>query len=137
MVAKGNVSRQYQESSVYTAGPEELTLMLYNGLIKFLMQARSAIEQKNIEEANKFLIKSQAIIDEFSCTLNLDYEISGNLLAIYDFMSWSLAQENIKKDNTNLESVLKLARELRDTWAEAMKIARQQNNKPVQKVADR
>lgn len=130
-----NNAKQYQENSVYTAGPEELTLMLYNGLIRFLMQARTAIEQGNIEDANKYLIKAQNIINEFICTLDLNYEISGNLLAIYDFMNWSLAQENIKKDNKNLDDVLRLARELRDTWAEAMKTARQQNGGRVENIA--
>lgn len=137
MALNSNAYKQYIENSVYTASPEELTLMLYNALIKFLMQARSAIEQRNIEDANKYLIKSQDIIDEFACTLDFNYEISANLLSLYDYMSWSLAQENVKKDNKNLDDVLKVARELRDTWAEAMKCAKQQNCRPAQNVADR
>ncbi len=115
---------QYKTNSINTATPEELTLMLYNGLVKFLMQAQSAIEANNIEKANNSIIKSQAIIVEFMTTLDMNYEVSQNLELLYDYMYRQLTQANLKKDNTIVEEVLGMAKELRDTWAQAMKLSK-------------
>ncbi|MCX7748489.1 MAG: flagellar export chaperone FliS [Clostridia bacterium] len=121
-----NAYNQYKENSVYTASPEELTLMLYNGLIKFLMQAQLAIDEKDIQKANTSIIRSQDIIFEFQSTLDMTYEISHNLALMYEYMNRRLIQANIKKDKEIVEEVLGYARELRDTWQQAMKIAKQQ-----------
>ncbi|WP_010681154.1 flagellar export chaperone FliS [Acetivibrio cellulolyticus] len=126
-MAINNAYDQYKENSVYTASPEELTLMLYNGLVKFLMQSQMGINEKNIEKANNCIIKAQNIISEFRCTLDMKYEISKQLELIYDYMNRRLIEANIKKDVTIVEEILGYARELRNTWEQAMKIARQQN----------
>lgn len=128
--------QQYQENSIKTSSPEELTLMLYNGLVKFLMQAKTAIEEKDMEKTHKYLTKAQDIIDEFVCKLDMNYEISDNLLRLYEFMNWFIIQENIKKDSSHLEPVITIARDLRDTWAEAMKIAKQQGKGSIKKAVD-
>jgi len=119
-----NGYNQYKANSINTATPEELTLMLYNGLVKFLMQAQSAIDAKNIEKANNAILKAQAIIVEFRTTLDMNFEVSQNLELLYDYMYRQLTQANIKKDNTIVEEVLGMAKELRDTWAQAMKLAK-------------
>ena len=123
---------QYKSNSINTATPEELTLMLYNGLVKFLMQAQSAIETNNIEKANNGIIKAQAIIVEFMSTLDMNYEVSQNLELLYDYMYRQLTQANLKKDNAIVEEVLGMAKELRDTWSQAMKLAK--HPAPAQEV---
>lgn len=123
---------QYKSNSINTATPEELTLMLYNGLVKFLMQAQSAIEAKNIEKANNGIIKAQAIIVEFMSTLDMNYEVSQNLELLYDYMYRQLTQANLKKDNTIMAEVLGIAKELRDTWSQAIKLTK--HPAPVQEV---
>lgn len=115
---------QYKENSINTATPEELTLMLYNGLVKFLMQAQSAIDTNNLEKSNNSIIRSQAIIKEFQATLDMNYEVSENLDKLYDYMYRRLVEANIKKDSGIIEEILGYSRELRDTWAKAMKIAK-------------
>lgn len=115
---------QYRENSINTATPEELTLMLFNGLVKFLMQGQSAIEAKNIEKSNNSIIRAQAIVKEFQSTLDMNYEVSENLDSIYDYMYRRLVEANLKKDKAILEEVLGYAKEFRDTWAQAMKIAK-------------
>ena len=119
-----NGYNQYKESSVYTATPEELTLMLYNGLVKFIMLAQSAIDEKNIERANNSIIRAQDIVREFQVTLDMKYEVSKQLDSIYDYMNRRLIQANIKKDKDILEEVLGMAKDLRDTWTQAMKLAK-------------
>lgn len=121
-----NGYNQYKENSINTATPEELTLMLYNGLVKFIMQAQAAIDSKNIEKAHKSIIRSQDIIREFQVTLNMNYEVSHNLAQLYDYMYRRLLNANLKKDKEILEEVLWFAKELRDTWAQAMKLAKHQ-----------
>lgn len=118
---------QYKENTVYTASSEELTLMLYNGLVKFLMQAQMALNDKQIEKANTTIIKAQDIVTEFRGTLDMNYEIAEQLDLLYDYMYRQLLEANIKKDVSIIEEVLMLSKDLRNTWEQAMKIARQKN----------
>lgn len=122
-----NAYNQYKENSVYTARPEELTLMLYNGLVKFIMQAQLAIDEKKIDKAHMSILRAQDIIIELQATLNKKYDVSQSLWLIYDYMNRRLIDTNIKKDKKILEEVLGFAKELRDTWEQAIKVARQQN----------
>ena len=121
-----NPYKQYQQSVVNTSTPQELTLMLYNGLIKFLKLSAQSIEEKNTEKSNYNIGRAQDILEEFMSTLNMDYDISNNLYSLYDFMYWRLVDANIKKDKTMVEDVIGFAEELRDTWAQAMKLAKGQ-----------
>lgn len=123
---KGNAYQQYQNNSVNTATPQELTLMLYNGLIKFLKLAQQGMEEKSIEKANNNIIRAQDIITEFMSTLDMQYDVSSGLMAIYDYMNRRLIEANVRKDKSIVEEVIGYAEELRDTWAQAMKLAKQQ-----------
>ncbi len=125
-------TEQYKENSIFTASPEELTLMLYNGLIKFIMQAQMAIDEKNIEKAHNCIVKAENIIGEFQLTLDKQYEVSNNLSLIYDYMNRRLLDASAKKDKEILSEVLGFAKDLRDTWAQAMKLAKHQLPKPQQ-----
>lgn len=118
---------QYKENTVYTASSEELTLMLYNGLVKFIMQAQMALNSKELEKANTAIIKAQNIITELRETLDMNYAISGQLELLYDYMYRQLLEANLKKDSLIIEEVLILVKDLRNTWEQAMKIARQKN----------
>lgn len=131
-MALNNAYDQYKENSIYTASPEELTFMLYNGLVKFLMQAQMTMNEKNIEKANNCMIKAQNIINEFRCTLDMKYDISNQLDAIYEYMNSRLLDANIKKDVEIIEEVLGYARELRNTWEQAMKMAKSQTARSSQ-----
>jgi flagellar protein FliS len=121
-----NPYQQYQQNTVNTATPGELTLMLYNGGLKFLKQAKIAIAEKNIKEANNKICRVQDIITELMSSLNMEIEISKSLYALYDFMNDRLIQANIKKDVKLLEEVEGLLEEMRDTWKEVIKLNRQQ-----------
>lgn len=122
---------QYKTNSVYTANPEELTLMLYNGLVKFIMKAQYAISKNDMESANENIIKSQQIITELMSTLDKKYEIANNLLLLYDYMLRRLIEANVKKNAGILDEVLDFVKQLRDTWEQAMKIAKQQTRKTL------
>lgn len=124
MLAVSNPYQKYKEQSVNTATPEELTLMLYDGCIKFMNIAKVAIEEKKIEMRNTNIQKAQAIITELSITLNMDVKISEDLSRLYDFVQNRLLEANISNDLQALEEAKMIVGNLRDTWKEAMKIAR-------------
>ena len=109
---------------LHTASKEELALMLYEGAIKFLNQAIIAIEKSDFMRANHAIIRVEDIIREFQMTLDHQYPISGQLDALYDYMHRRLVEANMSKDIKILEEVLSMFREFRDTWKEAMKIAK-------------
>ncbi|MDF2523099.1 MAG: flagellar protein FliS [Clostridiales bacterium] len=115
---------QYKENSIYTSSPEELTLMLYNGLVKFIMQAQKAIEDRDIGKANNSNIRAQDIVLHFQSTLDMKFELSQGLAILYDYMYRRLVEANTKKDTVILNEVLDLAKDLRDTWVQAMKLAK-------------
>lgn len=119
---------QYQQNSVFTATPEELTLMLYNGCLKAIRFAGISIDDKNYEKANFYICKAEAIIRELRNTLDMKYEISENLYNLYTYFLNRLIQANVKKDKSILEEVLHFVEELRDTWSQAMKQARIENS---------
>ncbi|MGE5613322.1 MAG: flagellar export chaperone FliS [Bacillota bacterium] len=125
MVAQ-DAYNSYKLNSILTARPEELVLMLYNGLVKFIMLARKAIEEKDIQKAHDSIIRAEDIIAEFIASLDMKYEISHNLALLYDYMYDRLITANMKKDIAILDEVLHFAKDLRDTWAQAMKLASQE-----------
>ena len=115
----------YQTNSVTTALPQDLTLMLYEGLIKFTMLAKRNIENGLIQEKNTNIQKAQAIIMELQLTLNKSISLSADLNNLYDYMQSRLVDANVQNDVVAIDEVLGFAEEFRETWKEAMKLARQ------------
>lgn len=110
----------YNNSKVLTATPAELTLMLYDGAIKFTNIAIVAIEKNDIEKAHNNIIKTERIIIEFQSTLDHKYEVAKDFDAVYSYLIRRLRDANFKKDPEILEEVLKHLRTMRDTWKEVM-----------------
>jgi flagellar protein FliS len=124
MMAINNPYQAYQQNQVNTAMPGELTLMLYNGMIKFLKQAKIAVENKDIPESNRLIQRAQDIVVELMVTLNMDYEISKELLPLYDYMKRRLIEANMTKDAAILAEIEEMAVSLRETWSQAVKLAK-------------
>lgn len=124
MVAKNPYSK-YNNNKVLTASPRELTLMLYDGAIKFVNIAVLSIERKEIEKAHTNIKKAERIIDEFRITLDMTYPVSEDFERIYVYLSKRLVEANLMKNIEILEEVLSHLRSLRDTWKEAMRLANQ------------
>ncbi|MDQ7725579.1 flagellar export chaperone FliS [Bacillus halotolerans] len=114
----------YQQNSVNTATPGELTLMLYNGCLKFIKLASQAIENNDMERKNENLIKAQNIIQELNGTLNRNIELSGSMGAMYDYMYRRLVEANIKNDTSMLAEVEDYITDFRDAWKQAMQSER-------------
>ena len=116
-----NPYEQYQKNKILTASPAEVTLMLYEGAIKFCNVAIMAIQNKEIEKAHLNIKKAQRIIEEFRNTLDRKYPVAEDFDRIYVYLLRRLLQANIKKDPEILEEVNGHLRMLRDTWKEIMR----------------
>ncbi len=119
-----NAALAYSARKVETASPAELTLMLYEGAIKFCNIAVSAIEKKDYEKANLNIQKARNIIVELQSTLNHKYQIAKEFDVIYDYIFHKLVDANIKKDSVALEEALVQIRDMRDTWKEVMRASK-------------
>ncbi|MST73804.1 flagellar export chaperone FliS [Roseburia sp. MUC/MUC-530-WT-4D] len=113
----------YANNKIMTASPAELTLMLYDGAIKFCNIAISAIEEENVQKAHTNIIKVERIIEEFQATLDHKYPVAKDFDEVYNYLMIRLREANMKKDKEILEEVLKHLRTMRDTWKEVMRTA--------------
>lgn len=116
-----NAYQAYQSNSALTSSPQKLTLMLYNGAIKFCMQGKEAIEEKNTQEAHRLIMRVQDIIQELQITLDHKYPISEELDRMYDFILYQLTEANISKSADHMDIAADFIREIRDAWVEATK----------------
>ena len=119
----------YRRNQIMNAPPEQLTLLLYNGCLKFIEEGREAVAAKNYEEANVTLQKAQRIISEFRLTLNMEYEISHQLMPLYNYAYDRLVSGNIRSDVAQIDEAKEIMSELRDAWVGAMKKAREESGR--------
>ena len=127
MAFNQNIAQEYNRNKILTASPAELTLMLYEGAIKFCNIAIVAIEKKDYEKANINIKKAENIITEFKVTLNHKYDVAEDFETIYDYIYSLLVEANISKDIEVLNRALDEIRGMRDTWKEVMKRAKSTN----------
>ena len=123
-MAINNPYATYQNNSVNTSTPGELTLMLYNGCLKFIHQAKKALEQGNIEEKNTATQKAQAIVSELMVTLDMSVPVSENMMLLYEFVNNRLIEGNIKNDIALYDEAAGIITEFRDTWKQVIQINR-------------
>ncbi len=119
-----NTANAYKRQQIMTASPEELTLMLYNGAIRFVTESILAIEKNDIEKAHAANMRAQNILREFMVTTDMKQEISHTWIRIDEYILHCLVQGNMKKDKVQLGEAKRLLVEFRDTWFQAMKLVR-------------
>lgn len=120
-MALPNAYAQYKNSRVLTASPAELTLMLYEGAIKFGNIAIDACKAGDIQKAHTHIVKTERIIDHLRITLDMKYPVAQDFDRIYSYLSKRLIQANIQKDPEILEEVNEHLRTVRDTWKQVMR----------------
>ena len=112
---------QYNNNKVLTASPAELTLLLYEGAIKFCNVAIIGVEQNDIMKVHNNLKKAQVIIEELRATLNHKYPVAEDFENIYKYIYNLLVRANVSKKTEDIEAALVELRGMRDTWKEVMK----------------
>jgi len=120
---------EYKKTAVETSTPEKLLLMLYEGAISFLKEAIAAAEGKDYPAVNERLQRVQAIVGELMATLNPNYEVSRQLMTLYDYFLRRLIEANVKKDQAIMEEVLGMLSELKGVWEEAARKARSERGR--------
>jgi len=127
-MALPNAYQQYKNSRVMTASPAELTLMLYDGAIKFCNIAIEGCNEKDISKAHTNITKAEKIIDHLRITLDTRYPVSQDFERIYSYISRRLMEANMSKDVEILEEVNTHLRAVRDTWKEVMRLNSQRSS---------
>jgi flagellar protein FliS len=112
---------QYKNNKVNSASGPELTLMLYDGTIKFLNIAEAAIENKDIQKAHTNIIKTERIIDYLRNTLDMKYPVAKDFENMYSYISRRLLEANITKDKDIITEVNEHMHAIRNNWIEVMK----------------
>jgi len=123
-----NPYQRYQENKIEGSSQGEMIILLYEGCIRFMKEAITYIEEKNIQEAHNRIIKAQRIINELMVTLDFEAggEIAKNLYSLYDFIMSELIKSNIKKDPEGLKNSIEIMQELLDAWKIAIKETQKQ-----------
>ncbi len=114
-------SDPYLEQKVMSASPQQLTLMLYEGAIRFLKLSRIHMESGKVEESNLNLTKAQRIINELNITLDAQYDVSKNLSSLYEFMLRRISEAMVQRSTEHIDEVIELIDDLRGTWKDATK----------------
>jgi flagellar protein FliS len=113
----------YKNQQVMTSTPQQLTLLLYNGALRFLTESIMAMEQGDIPKTHNANMRVQDIVRELIITLDMNYELSKTWARLYEYTEYCLIQGNLNKDVKLLLQAKDILQEMRDTWAEAMKLA--------------
>ena len=114
---------QYGKNKIMTASPAELTLMLYEGCVKFINMAIAGVEEKNIQKAHTNIKKAERIIEEFQATLDFKYPVAKDFDRVYVYVKKRLVEANVSKDAEILKECAEHMRSMRDTWKEVMRRA--------------
>ncbi len=125
-----NAYAQYNNSKVLTASPAELTLMLYDGAIKFCNIAIAAIGQDDIQGAHNNIVKAEKIVDYLRTTLDMRYAVAQDFERVYVYLQRRLVEANMHKDIVIIEEVRTHLQSMRDTWKEVMAINKNKNHTP-------
>ncbi|MCL2791012.1 MAG: flagellar export chaperone FliS [Desulfobulbus sp.] len=125
---------QYLTTTVNSASPEQLMLMLYDGAIRFISLGMQAIENGVLDKRAYYINKASAILTEFSATLDRsqDAQLAENLDALYSYMLRRMLQANLKNDSAPLLEVRHLLSDLRATWAQAIELTKQEMRAAVE-----
>jgi flagellar secretion chaperone FliS len=121
-VSVPNAYQNYRKATVETASPGKLVVMLYDGAIRFLTQAKEHLLAGQAKEAHFALVRAEDIISELMSSLDVDKggEIASNLLALYEFMFMRLVDANVRKDPAPVDEVLEFLVTLRESWQRAV-----------------
>ena len=113
---------RYQDMKVQTASPAQIMIMLYDGAIRFSLQAKKKIEERDFEGKGVFISKTQAIIDELMNSLDFTIapDLCTNLQKLYIYINERLTHANIQLDAEAMDEVIQLLNTLRDGWKQAL-----------------
>ncbi len=111
----------YQENAILTQNNNlRIVVMLYDGAVRFLRQAKSEIAKGNMEAKGEYIVKAQDIIFELNSVLDMEQggQVSQNLRQLYNYMWQRLGDANMQCDPGIIDEVIPLLEELNRGWKE-------------------
>jgi len=110
----------YRRMAVETRSPMELVVMLYDGALRFLEEARGAIARRDVAARAEAVSRALAILTELQGTLDVKQggEIADRLDGLYAFSISRLLDLTAKQDATAIDDIVKVLKPLRDSWAQ-------------------
>lgn len=121
---------QYKQNEIETATPEQILILLYDAAIRFLIKAKQAIEEKNIQETHNNIVACENIILEFMSTIDMKNggDLAQRLYNLYDYFYNTLVEANMQKDMRKVNEVLTHLKGLRETWQKAINISNKEKS---------
>ena len=126
---------QYRQQQILNAAPAERIVLLYNGAIKFLTQAKQAIEAGDIQERYNNNKRAGDIVIYLQDTLDMENggEIAENLYRIYGYMQRRLMDVDIRNDASAIDDVIAKLQELNVSWKKVAAGEARQTQEDVEK----
>jgi flagellar protein FliS len=117
---------RYLESQVLTASRDQLLLLTYDGVLRFLARARRGIQQRDYHEKHIGLARARTLILELHRTLDFSPapDLAGSLASLYSYLLDQLARADADDDESRVAHVIALVSDLRSTWLQAARAAR-------------
>jgi flagellar protein FliS len=108
----------YRQTEVQSRTPLELVVMLYDGAIRFIGDARDAIEHRDIARRGHSISRALAIISELQSSLDMKAggDIASSLDALYNFVRDRLVDGSMRQDVRSLDEALRVLKTLREGW---------------------
>lgn len=121
-----NAYSAYKKQSITTMTPMEIVVKLYSETERQLNRAIYFIEQKDFENANHALVKSQDIVNALRSVLDMDIPMSKNLDSLYDYFNREILAANMKKDTEIIKTILPMIGELKDAFTQVAAMPKEQ-----------
>lgn len=118
--ALARAANVYQQTHVHSRSPLELVVMLYDGALRFVGEARAGLERRDLTAKREAISRTLAIISELQSTLNMQEggAIAQSLDGLYTYVTSRLLEANIQSDVTKLDEIATLLGTLRGAWAD-------------------
>lgn len=124
-MAKSSID-QYRKSSVSSASPLQLVIMLYDGALRFMEAGKHAMQKRDVFVQNENITKAERIISELLSTLDMEQggEVAANLFSIYTYVYDKLVEANIEDKPALIDECTTILSELRESWVELERLTR-------------
>lgn len=116
--------KQYQTNNITTATPEKLMIMLFDGALQFLQKAKTAIEEKNLQERATNIESARKIVRELMRTIDLENgnDVSKSLFRLYNKMAMKLIKANVSRNANLIDEVIEDMTNIRWGFQKAIEI---------------
>ncbi len=113
-----NPAAIYRQNAVTTQSPSQIVVLLYEGALRFMKQARREMRNQNYAARSVSLGRAQEIIFELNASLNMQAgaDIAGNLRSLYTFVWTRLNEVNARNDAVLLERLIRIFEDLAGAW---------------------